>query len=476
MPSPHRPPRGSPPRRAALHERTDSHTNERSLRMVGDPQAPVYGSPYPTKPSQILSPKGYPGSTVGAELGVSNDQSPSSAPREQVVDSLNFITSQGRKRAFDLIHIDDVSSTRQSSTDASFHTPQTATPSVDTSTSFPATDPPAEEGGRMSDDIVQLPTVRSRSELSGPYTPKPSDSLGRQPIQAMDSESSLSSSNSTGTVIVKKNRDGKKRASYSAFPNVVRPTSSRSILPQTTPQRSTSADVTEQQSPVPSISPSSPVSISFGTSRERRISSSPFYGNLQAASQSSVNLQYPVIRPPSASASWAESPSTTPERPQRTLERNQSRWNPHLSTVQSEGTGSLSEGRSSQSMWLPDSTRVSKASSMALQGRESSDLPPVPSPPPSGAKSTSPPPLGADLDVPRLPSPTTIQHRNLTGSTIRVVSEQDDHVPALQTIPGSRDSAHLGVPAASGDNRNSFVAKRGSNMSFFRDSIPAWAR
>ncbi len=466
MPSPQRPPRGSPPRRAALHERTDSHTNERSLRMVGDPQATIYGTPYPTKPSQILSPKGYAGSTVGAELGVSNGRHVPGETREHIGSYESLPHSQGRKRSPGTIYVDDASSTPQSSTDASSHTPQTATPSMDTSTSCLAIDPPAEEGDSMSDDIVQLPSVPSRSELSGSYPPNTSVPLGRQPVQAKDSESSLSSSNSTGTMIVTKNRDGKKRASYSAFPNVARPSSSRSTLAQYTPQKSVATDMTGPEFPISPISPSSPVFMSFETPTERRTSSSPVHGNLQAASQSSVNLQYPVIRPPSASASWVEPPASTPERPQRTLECDQGRWNPHLSTVQSEGTGSLLEGRSSQSISLPGSNRVSKSSSMALNGRGSSEVPPLLSPPPSGE----------NPNVLPLSSPPPIRHRDLTGSTIRIVNEQEDHVPALQPIPGSRDSATPGVAPAPGGHRNSVITKRGSNRSFFHDSIPAWAK
>ncbi len=466
MPSPQRPPRSSLPKRAALHERTDSQTNERSLRMVGDPQATIYGTPYPTKPSQILLPKGYAGPTVGAELSVSNDRRAPGETKEHIGNPESLPHAQGRKRSPGTIIADDTPSTLQSSTDSSSHVPHTATSTMDTSTRSLAVDQPAEEGSRISDDIVHLPSVTSRSELSGLYPSTSSVPLGRQPVQAKDSESSLSSSNSTGTVIVTRNRDGKKRASYSAFPNVARPSSSRSTLPQNTPQKSAATNTMGQESPVSPVSPSSPVPMSYETTKERRTSSSPVHGNLQAATQSSVNFQYPVIRPPSASASWLEPPTSTPERPQRPLERDQARWNPHLSTVPSEGTGSPLEGRSSKSISLPGSNRVSKSSSMVLNGRGSSDLHQLSNPPPSG---DSP-------GVPSLPSPPPVHHRDLTGSTIRVVNEREDHVPTLQPIPGSRDSAIPGFVSASGGHRNSVVTKRGSNRSFFHDSIPAWAK
>lgn len=465
MNSPQQPPSGSPPRRAALHERTDSQTNERSIRIVGDPQAPVYGTPFPTKPSQILTPKGYPQPIVGAEPGVSSDGNNRHETTSHGGYSEILAPSEGRRKSPSTIYVDDASYRGQPKMDPSSHTYQSITPSLGSDTTITALDSLTEDDGRMSDDIVQLPSVPSRSEVSGQYGQYLSDRIERPTVQGKDSGSSLSSSNSTGTVIVKRARDGQKRASYSAFPPVVaRPSSSRSASNQSTPQKSASIESTGQQSPVSLASLSSLVSDSFATKTERRSSSSPVYRNLQTASQSSVNLQYPVIRPPSASASWVESPTPTPERPQRTLERNQDRWNPHLSTVQSEGTGSLSEGRSSQSIRLVDSTRMSKSSSMAFHGRRSSDV-----------LRTSVP-SEASPDEPCLPIHPPAQHRDLTGSTIRVVSEQGDHVPALQPIPGSRDSAHLAVPSSSGENRDSFITKRASNMSFFRDSIPAWAK
>ena len=145
-----------------------------------------------------------------------------------------------------------------------------------------------------------------------------------------------------------------------------------------------------------------------------------------------------------------EPPNSAPPRPSRTSERNQDRWNPHLSTVPSEGTGSQSEGRSSHATWIPDYSRVSKSSFTAMNARGSSDMPPLPNPP-------------------------AFPQRDVTGSTIRVVNDlEDDLLTPLPPIPGSRGSEYLGV--ASGDNQYSVVTKRGSRASFFRDSIPDWAK
>lgn len=160
-----------------------------------------------------------------------------------------------------------------------------------------------------------------------------------------------------------------------------------------------------------------------------------------------------------------ESPNFIPRRPSATLERHQDRWNPHLSTVPSEGTGSQSEGRSSHTTWLPDSSSVSKSSFTAAKARGSSDIPPLPSPPPARESS----------DLAPLPNPSAVPRRDATGSTIRVVNDPEEDLPTpLPPIPGSRGSEYLGV--ASADNRHSVVTKRGSRASFFRDSIPAWAK
>lgn len=155
------------------------------------------------------------------------------------------------------------------------------------------------DANRESDEIVQLPSISPGLESSEVYeTANPRDA-SRQPV-LKDSDGSLSSTNSTGTVIVRKTRDGRKRASYSAFPNTARPGSSKSNLSLSTPQKPVTGDTDGRDSSISPISPSSPVSFGHAMPHDRRISSVPLY----ASSQNSVNLQYPVIRPPSASASW----------------------------------------------------------------------------------------------------------------------------------------------------------------------------
>ena len=291
--------KGSPPRRAALHERSESHTNERvspTLRVIGESQAQVHASsPFPTKPSHILSPKSYDGrgSNFGPGVAVSSDWGAQSEPQDNAEQHLGEIASSVPNRS--------------GNTDAhnAFYTStQETAPESDTSTSFFAMD----EGndniiGRVSDDIVQLPSISPPLESDNLHGAANSSDASRQPVPK-DSDASLSSSNSTGTVIVRKPRDGRTRVSYSAFPTTVRPNSSKSSLSLSTPQRPTTRDTAWMESPVSPISPSSPVLSSSAMPHERRISSVPMYATLHGSSQNSINLQYPVIRPPSASASW----------------------------------------------------------------------------------------------------------------------------------------------------------------------------
>ena len=299
MKSSPRPSKGSPPRRAALHERSDSHTNVRAsptLRIIDNPQAHIYASsPFPTKPSHIFSPKEYDGqaSTFEPGLGASNDLEPQSDTGDDIENVLDTATSISQLRS------------GNADTKDNFNTPtQGPGQGPDAGTDFLAMDEGFDnDTSRMSDEIVQLPSISPRLESPEVYgTGNPRDA-SRQPV-SKDSDGSLSSSNSTGTVIVRKTRDGRKHASYSAFPNTARPGSSKSNLSSPTPQRPVTRDTGGRDSSISPILSSSPVSPIYAMPHDRRISSVPLYANVHASSQNSVNLQYPVIRPPSASASW----------------------------------------------------------------------------------------------------------------------------------------------------------------------------
>ena len=477
MPSPPRQPRGSPPRQA-LHERSESETNKRdsqTLRLVGEPVAPVYeGSPFPTKPSQVLLPSGQHPQQQAGLRNTLDEHAPlrvtASFPQEGEPSKEG--KSLSSQRGSDTGRL-----TERSSADVSFYTAPArgstafATPNLGRSQSSLAIN-------RLGASIIRVPddadTRQNEGIESQPARDGSAESSTRQP-SSKDSDNSLSSTNSTGTVIVRKAREGKKRASYTAFPHTSRPTSSRSNVTTPISQRSNSQILEEQNvstAQTLSMSPSSP---DIPACSDRLTASA-----LTDSDGISTRFQYPTIKSPSVSGSYAESSNVPPPRvPPRSLERAQRRWNPHLSTVQSERGSTLSGERSSQNMWLTDSSRASKSSSNILSPRMGPDVPPVQT---SGenetalqsrnnSKRSSHPSPPVDVTATNLP-----RSRDTSASTIRVVTNQEDEkLDIPPTIPGSRDSENV-ISSPPEDRRPAMRARASSKASLFRDSIPAWAR
>ncbi|KAI4175427.1 MAG: hypothetical protein LQ343_001626 [Gyalolechia ehrenbergii] len=434
--------RRSPPRRP-LHERSDSHANQRASRIINHPPDPIYkNTPYPTHPSHILSPKH--GSTSGlvpevfeGGSGIPSQEHPSSDF------DYDFRTPQDKRRR-DPIDLDDVENNYENSVrPLSIGNPK---PIAVSPLNF---NPPAlsiSNTGRMeesideehsdSDEIVQLPSVFTFPGLPEQAAPESHDTSSQQRNDAKSSDLSLSSSESTGTILRHKIRPS--RGSYSAFPPVSRPSSSKSGSSPTTPQRAFPSSSDDGSS----ISPASAGSATFSTPEIHQASAATISRQHRVISDP-VNFQYPVVRQPSASSSRAESSNhpqnATVHQPQRTVARNQGRWNPHLSTVPSE----LTEDRSSDSNWFPSPAGVSPVS-----------------------------PNASHLSVAE-------HQRDPTASTIRMVNESDDNVSnLLSPIPGSRGSAYYSILSGGSRNKRKSVphARPTSKGSFFRDSIPAWAK
>ncbi|KAL8734271.1 MAG: hypothetical protein Q9181_003262 [Wetmoreana brouardii] len=447
MPSPTRSLRRSPPRRP-LHERSNSHANEISLttsRLSGDLESSNFkNTPYPTHPSHILSPKNTSKFGLGPTVFEDEQDSPSRGNNASEI-TYDLPRLQDKKQRRNLVLQDVGNGYGASVRPLSVGNPiPIAVPPLNFN---PPTHPirspgrmeeSIDEEDRRSDEIVQLPSFSTLSELHEPMVPASTsrDASAQQPVVAKSSDASLSSSESTGTIVRHKVRP--RRGSYSAFPPVSRPSSSKSGSSPSTPQRAFPSPSDDGASvsplstssatfPTPEVRQAEPMSIS----RPHRVVSDP------------VNFQYPVVRQPSASGSWAETTNDWQDvvipRPQRKLERTQDRWNPHLSTVPSEFT----EERSSDVIFVPTSAGMSTTSSEVSQ-------PPVPQ-----------------------------QQRDLTGSTIRMVNESDDNVSnLLSPIPGSRGSAFYSVLSGGSRSkrRSAGQPRPTSKGSFFRDSIPAWAK
>lgn len=305
------------------------------------------------------------------------------------------------------------------------------------------------------DEIVELPSVASGldtldSTASIPNTPQePSYQQSQQPVVPKSSDGSLSSADSTGTVIRTRPRDRPTRAFYSAFPNSIRSSTPRSNIPWgsvTTPTKSDTGSSELDTSPVSPVSPVSPESPA--SSHAQPLTSHRTVSLARSDVSEGINVQYPIVRPPTASGSWAETSENAPKRPSRNPARNPNRWNPHLSTVESEGM----TDRSSGSLYFAGSSRNSRAPNSRT------DTPPLPV----------------------FPRPAYGHRRDVTESTIRVVNEQEDVVTGLAPVPGSRSSTRLSIFSSNSDrgNRRSAIhsPRPSSRGSFFRDSIPGWAR
>lgn len=445
MTSPTRSLRRSPPRRP-LHERSDSEANERTsptARPSADTQHYHYkSSPYPTHPLHILAPK-IP-SRPGLALKVFEDEEHVLRQHGLASDiQYGYRGSQDKKRR-ELTLLEDIENEH-----GNFVRPLSignARPIAVPPLNFnPAPEPvfnrgPTEDdiddGNQSSDDIVQLPSLVDLPETqeSSITATTPRHASMQQPTGAQSSDLSLSSSDSTGTIIRHKVR--RSRGSYSAFPPLSRPTSSKSGSSPSTPQKGFASSSDDGVS--------IPISASSATSLAVQYPLPPATSRPHRAVSDVVNLQYPVVRQPSASGSWAEisdNPHAVGIRPQLRVDRNHDRWNPHLSTVPSE----LSEERGSEHMWMPSPIGMSTSS----------------------------------VDVSTAIQSSTQPQKDLTGSTIRIVNESDDNLSKLLSpIPGSRGSAYYSALSGGSRSKRRSVpqARPTSKGSFFRDSIPAWAK
>ncbi|KAL8802180.1 MAG: hypothetical protein Q9182_003969 [Xanthomendoza sp. 2 TL-2023] len=444
MTSPTRSLRRSPPRRP-LHERSDSQANQRASptsRTSADAQDYLYNSsPYPTHPLHIFSPKS--ASRPGLVPRVSESEDDAFHQDSLTGDFQHgYWASQDKERKGLTVLEDTENNYGGSVRPLSIGNarpiavpPLNLNPSTGLTSNRGLMEDDNEDGIQWSEEIVPLPSISRLPEAQEPSITASNSGLAnmQQPPDAKSSDLSLSSSDSTGTII--RHNVPRSRGSYSAFPPVSRPTSSKAGSSPSTPQKvfAPSSDDGE----------STPVSASSPIVPEVQTPLLPTTSRSHRAVSDVISLQYPIIRQPSASGSWAETsndPQAVATRPQPRIDRNHDRWNPHLSTVPSE----LSEERGSD-IWTPNFIAMNTSS----------------------------------LDVSAANQSSTHQQRDLTGSTIRMVNESDDNVSKLLSpIPGSRGSAYYSVLSVGSRNKRRSVsqARPTSRGSFFRDSIPAWAK
>lgn len=452
MTSPPRTLRRSPPRRA-LHERSEAQTNEvslPSLRTTSDTKAQIHrSSPFPTQASQVLLPNGRgAGWVFEDEDDVSDNDDPGKefapAPLRITKDNLGQDGASGRRSG-----VGAPASHRHLPDDPD------SVENMAPSSLYAQYDPmawnPHEPARPVSDEMIELPSLTRIGSREGRADTSHSDSsvLGFQDAPSQGflpskiSENSLSSTESSATVI-RKTRDRSSHTLYSAFPptSSSRPSSSTSYQAPWTPPKPIISSPVELHSPALSASV---------TPEDRRIPSTASHSSLQEAVDSGANVQYPVLRPPAFSGSRAESSENGPKRSVGLGSRGSlQKWNPHLSTVQSEH----SDDRSSAGLYMQASV---------LPGNRSSML--------AGEPSDS-----ANRPLP--PVPAWGSQRDGSTMTIRVVGNEDMNSPD-QSVPVLRSSGSAFFSILSRDskreNRRDASPTRPATRGSFL-GIPAWAR
>ena len=443
--------------------------------MVDNADAQIYkSSPFPLHPSQVLSPRG------GFRQGFGFDDGLGVSKEEYHPDDMTTTTDPTVQPRYHEETEQSGSSSDNGGLPTQNPTSNQTPPDVHSSSSpvppdddlmryiserrglarerMGPNDGIDDDGLRVSDEIVPLPSVKSFSVGRGggvdsrPVTPRSHPGSSSDHVHSNHSNHSLSSAGSSGTVVRNRERTRGKRGSYTAFPPPpvpsLRPDSSRSGRSFSTPfgpssQSSTGSSPSQGSSPFPTP--------------DHRTASVPIYASLQPGKQSAPVVQFPVVRP-SSQAFRAES-SDLSSRPQHVEDRNvPDRWNPHLSKISSEGTGD----RDSRGTMLASDSGPSKSSSMAVDLSSASSNP-----------------------VP--PQPSHVRERDITGSTVRVVNEDGDESklsPSILQAPGaaffhalSSDRPKSPGPKPPKERRVSATrAGPGSRGSMLKDSIPVWAR
>ncbi|KIV99921.1 hypothetical protein, variant [Verruconis gallopava] len=380
----------SSPKRRPLAQRSDSESNSASastIRLVFDERSNVYSkSPFPTHPSHVLPPrvsKLHPlryAPFVDKDVLVSDDNGPANRSTTKLVkhDAPETKPQQPRwpNRTSISTNLSDPDTSTLTATTLTTNDTLLTTPSSSRQSS--RTTPPSSPGepSFCEERESRLEPVHEETVLESPRTKPvnrptiravaPSGSDERLPLRAKRSETSLASASSVDTLPALPHHLQHSSSPSSANFEVFAHSSSDISLPA-------GRSKPLEPSPAPSIH-SKPIHdnasleslvlndshASSNADRPASASSPSGPGSRASASslvQTAVAIQYPVVKPPSTSGSWAEvsspSPSTTTattpaprmrDDPYRPLQ-----WGSRLSTIASESERSHSHSISTDS-------------------------------------------------------------------------------------------------------------------------------
>ncbi|KAJ5475961.1 hypothetical protein N7475_001690 [Penicillium sp. IBT 31633x] len=508
----------SPRARRALHERTPSHTNERSpsrsLRMVSDEEKDVYTTtPFPTKPEQILLPlpgKGqhqyisdtgfsysdHMGPSASTYSSPSFSQAAPNSPRDfSIGESWDVSSTVDTGNSPPQMWDEDPSSSKSSlpdiasgkapdygseSSEAEFSDDEiivlpTATPTIKAVVSEPPTSPKSYPDSDSATGYSS-PNIEQFGAPSSPnFVMLDNSSMNFHRPATASSESdprtnSLSSYHSRGTVV----RHGN---SAPWFQNVFQTGSSDQSSYQSPSFHSSPPAQSVASFRSSSRAPSGNHSRS-ATSSSRSLRSA---SDLQAAIDSGVSIQYPRIRVPSSSSSRAGT-SVTSER-DFTPGPASGRCNPHLasgrwaSSSSSQADASVSErdftpgpasGRTNPHLasgrWNPHLSTVSsiwsadELSNLAAQADTDSDR---------------------EMAEPTPPPPAALKTENTRSSVWLVDSSNDSEDERLDSLTKLPSRPIFTQSLSSGSKRSNStrsLQRPGTGSSTILNILPTWAK
>ncbi|KAJ5375397.1 hypothetical protein N7517_007403 [Penicillium concentricum] len=475
----------SPRARRALHERTPSHSNERSptqsLRMVPNEELDMYtATPFPTKPEQILLPlpgKGqqqyisdtgfsysdHPGSSAYSPPAFTQP-GPNSPRDHSIGESWDVSSTVDTGNSPPQLWDDDPSSSKSSLPDtgkAPDYGSESSEYSDDEMMVLPTTTPTIKA-------VISEPSMspKSSAESVAGYSSPVLEQLGAPSSpnfvmldnssmnfhgSATASESdprtnSLSSYNSRGTVV-------RRVGSAPWFQNAFQPASSEhssygspsfhssppaqsiASFHSSPPAQSIASFRSSSRAPSGSRSQSA-------TSSSRSLRSA---SDLQAAIDNGVPIQYPRIRVPSSSSSRAGTSVTserdfTPGPPSGRCNPHlaSGRWNPHLSTV--------------SSIWSAD-----ELTNLAGQTDTDSDR---------------------DMAEPTLPPPAALSPEP-TRSSVWLVDSNDSDDERLDSLTKLPTRPIFSQSLSSGSKRSNStrsLQRPGTGTSTILNILPTWAK
>ncbi|KAK2861132.1 hypothetical protein FQN49_004510 [Arthroderma sp. PD_2] len=459
------------------------------------PDDDVYtANPYPTKPAHVLLPRGSvgrgqisrggsPSTTVSDKWGSRTSLSPQLEPPSP--------SEQPSGSASDL-------STFMGNTSSAIWGQD---PKSSNTTIARSVTPHASDAGDSASDEVQ---DRSSDRSSVTALPKPAATIKlvnqgerSRPIRTPPSDGSLiigcsitrgcsSSSNGSSNVarvgytsspnLVPLNSSSPNLLPIGSSPNVIRTRVSDSSLfsansfgtairyirnRREANSASESASVNRFDSQTPSIPSSPPVPMlrsyqststlelaagsGNGSQGSVSLQSMPSDSDIRAVMNTGVSVQYPSLRPPSSSSSFAETSMVSIPEPLVLNRPPTRRWNPHLSTVSSELSMSMEERHNLPSLSLDGnpaerSRQVTETEQSWLSVNQTSDM---------------------------------LDHSVMDESEMDEVSDRITHLHALRVLK-HKTSATLSYRSSM--SRHGSLSRSGSTASGILTNIPQWAK